>query len=151
MPNLDAANRERIVEIVQKVVKQSDELIGGVLLLHEFIPVLAVTTVEAYLRDVLVYAASIDRTLMARSELASSYPEIWKAASLETLLDELRERAAKSNLRRLRSESTSPSRNKRWFSASNSSRLRRCSTAGRGRSGRKPQRTPAWRTPARHL
>jgi hypothetical protein len=54
MPNLDAANRERIVEIVQKVVKQSDELIGGVLLLHEFIPVLAVTTVEAYLRDVLV-------------------------------------------------------------------------------------------------
>lgn len=79
-----------VQEVVKEVVKQAEKLTGGILLIHELMPVLIVTIVEAYLKDVLIYAAGIDHTLMARAEQTASYKHIANAGSLQELLDELR-------------------------------------------------------------
>jgi hypothetical protein len=81
---------ENLIRTVKEVAKQAKELTGGILLIHELMPVLIVTIVEAYLKDVLIYAAGIDDTLMARAEQTASYKHIAKAGSLQELLDELR-------------------------------------------------------------
>src|SRR5437870_6764330 len=62
----------------------------------EWLPVMIVTTVEAYLMDVLVCAAGIDPTLMKRSEQSISYSELTKASSLDEVRTELRYRWAKN-------------------------------------------------------
>lgn len=64
----------------------------------EWMPVMIVTTVEAYLIDVLAYAASIDPTLMQNSTQSASYAELTTASSLEEVMAELRYRWARNFL-----------------------------------------------------
>jgi hypothetical protein len=59
-----------------------------------------VTMVEAYLVDVLAYAAQHHSTLMERSEQSLSYSELTSAVSLDEALTELRYRWAKNFLDR---------------------------------------------------
>ena len=51
-------------DLIQKLsdtlVKPLQQFTDGLLTVHEWIPVLLVTTVEAYLKDVLIYAAKVD-------------------------------------------------------------------------------------------
>lgn len=90
LPVSSVDKNEKIKRIAQDILEQSNEFTGGILLIHELVPVLTVTTVEAYLKDVLAYAAGIDDTLMASSEQTASYANILSARSLQDLLDELR-------------------------------------------------------------
>jgi len=86
----DADYVAQLQKAVQEAVNQSSELTGGVLAIHELMPVLIVAIVEAYLKDVLVYAAGIDKTLMERTEQTASYQDALAAKNLEELLLEFR-------------------------------------------------------------
>jgi hypothetical protein len=55
-------------DLVKRVASNTSEFAGGVRAILEFLPVLMVAITEAYLKDVLVYAAGMDPTLMERSE-----------------------------------------------------------------------------------
>lgn len=92
-PGVD--QNENLVRIAKEMVEQTSELTEGILTIHELMPVLTVTIVEAYLKDVLIYAAGIDDTLMARAEQTASYKDILSAQSLQELLEELRGKWAK--------------------------------------------------------
>jgi hypothetical protein len=91
-----AAQAEKIRTITEEVLKSVKELTGGVLVTHEMMPVLIVAVVEAYLKDVLIYAAGLDRTLMQRSEQSATYQDTLNAESLEELLLDLRSKWARS-------------------------------------------------------
>ena len=64
--------------------------------MHEMMPVLFVTIVEAYLKDVLIYAAGIEASLMDRTGQILTYPEALSAKSLEEVLIEFRSKGARS-------------------------------------------------------
>jgi len=78
------------------LVKPFHQFTEGFLTAREWIPVLLVTTVEAFLKDVLTYAANVDPALMESSEQSASYSEVIKAQSLEELTEELRTRWARN-------------------------------------------------------
>lgn len=78
--------RQEIADYNKRISANSSGFSVGL----EWMPVLVVTIVEAYLRDVLVYVASIDSTLMKNSEISASYAEMTNASSLEELLQGLR-------------------------------------------------------------
>ena len=81
---------DKIRTIIDELVKQVTNLTGSVLIVHEMMAVLFVTIVEAYLKDVLIYAAGIDASLMDRSEQTLTYREALNTKSLEEVLIEFR-------------------------------------------------------------
>ena len=91
-----AAQAEKIRAITEEVLKHVKELTGGILVTHGMMPVLIVAVVEAYLKDVLIYAAGLDRTLMQRAEQSATYQDTLNAESLEDLLLDLRSKWARS-------------------------------------------------------
>jgi hypothetical protein len=91
-----AAQAEKIRTITEEVLKDVTELTGGVLVIHEMMPVLIVAVVEAYLKDVLIYATGHDRTLMQRSGQSVTYQDTLNVESLEELLLDLRSKWARS-------------------------------------------------------
>jgi len=76
--------------VAEEALKHTSELTGGILTIHELMPVLIVAIVEAYLKDVLVYAAGIDDTLMEHTEQTASYQDALRARNLEDLILEFR-------------------------------------------------------------
>jgi hypothetical protein len=95
----DAMNIVTEIAQVDRVQKISDTLLeplkqftGGLLTAREWIPVLLVTTVEAYLKDLLIYAAKIDAAIMESSRLTVPYAEVVRARSFEELKEELKEK-----------------------------------------------------------
>ena len=81
------------------LLKPSNQFTGGLLTVREWIPVLLVTTVEAYLKDVLIYAASLDPAIMESSEQpppSASYAEVMRAGSFGALTQELRSEWARN-------------------------------------------------------
>src|SRR5260370_14329218 len=86
---------EGLTDIAKRLVSTTSELTAGVLAIHEFLPVLMVALTEAYLKDVLVYAAGIDPTLMERSEQSASYNDVLNATSLADVIEQLRRHSAK--------------------------------------------------------
>jgi hypothetical protein len=87
---------DKIRTVTEELLKQVTNLTGSVLIVHEMIPVLFVTIVEAYLKDVLIYAAGIDASLMDRTGQTLTYPEALNAKSLEEVLIEFRSKRARS-------------------------------------------------------
>jgi hypothetical protein len=81
---------------VKRVLSDMLDALNGVLANHEFLPVLMVAITEAYLKDVLVYAAGIDPTLMERSEQSALYNDLLNATSLEDAKEQLRRKWARS-------------------------------------------------------
>jgi hypothetical protein len=73
------ANVQNLTDIVKRVASNTSELTGGILASHEFLPVLMVAITEAYLKDVLVYAAGMAPTLMERDvkQLRRGGPAAW--------------------------------------------------------------------------
>ena len=63
----------QIVKLLKGLGEAIDELTGGVLVVNEVMPVLFVAVVEAYLKDVLIFAAGIDVSLMERTDQTMSY------------------------------------------------------------------------------
>ena len=61
---------------VDSVIERINAHYSGRKVVMEWLPVMMVTTVEAYLLDVLAYAAGIDPSLMERSEQSVSYAEL---------------------------------------------------------------------------
>jgi hypothetical protein len=82
--------------MVNSVIERMKAHNSGFNMVMEWLPVMMVTTVEAYLLDVLAYAAGIDLSLMERSEQSASYAELNIASSLEEVMTELRYRWAKN-------------------------------------------------------
>ena len=87
---------QSLIDIAKRAVSITSELTGGVLAIHEFLPVLMVAITEAYLKDVLVYAAGMDPTLMERSEQSASYNDVLNATSLADVIEQLRRQWAKT-------------------------------------------------------
>jgi hypothetical protein len=87
---------DKIRAVAEELGKQATDIVGGVLIVHEMMPVLFVTIVEAYLKDVLIYAAGIDASLMDRTGQTLTYPEALNAKSLEEVLIEFRSKRARS-------------------------------------------------------
>jgi hypothetical protein len=90
-----AESTESIVAIIQEAGEVVSKLAGGLVTIHGLMPVLMVTIVEAYLKDVLIYAARMLPTLMEQSEQTASYTDVLSAQSLQEVIDELRGRWAK--------------------------------------------------------
>ncbi len=86
---------ERLKTVVQGVLKLTNDLTGGILVIHELLPILLVAITEAYLKDVLIFAAGIDISLMERLEQTASYQDILNASSLEDLILLFRSRWAR--------------------------------------------------------
>src|SRR5258706_3679598 len=77
------------IELLSKTwLNPSNQFTGGLLTVREWVPVLIVTTVEAYLEDVLIYVAKVDPAIMESSRPPVRYAEVVKARSLEELKDE---------------------------------------------------------------
>jgi hypothetical protein len=62
---------------------------------QQWVPVILVTFTEAYLQDVLAYLASIDSSVMERSEQSAKYTDVLAAESIGSLAGTLRERWAR--------------------------------------------------------
>ena len=82
----ESAQADKIRTLTEEILKHVKELTGGVLAIHEMMPVLFVAVVEAYLKDVLIFAAGIDTTLMERTEQSATYQDALNAKSLEELI-----------------------------------------------------------------
>jgi len=89
-------NIQNLTDIAKRVLSNTSELTGGILASREFLPVLMVAITEAYLKDVLVYAAGMDPTLMERSEQSASYNDFLNATSLADVIEQLRRQWAKT-------------------------------------------------------
>jgi hypothetical protein len=96
----EARNSAEMMDDLGKRI--SDTLVGpvkqftaGWLTVREWIPVLLVTAVEAYLKDVRIYAAKVDPAIMESSEQSASYAEVVRALSIEELTEELQSRWAR--------------------------------------------------------
>lgn len=89
------AQADKIRTSIEKLGKLVTGLTGGVLIMHEMMPVLFVAIVEAYLKDVLIFAAGIDASLMDRTGQTVTYQDALNAKSLEELLIELRSKWAR--------------------------------------------------------
>jgi hypothetical protein len=87
---------EKILTITKEIAKQVTDFAGGVLVIHEMMPVLFVAIVEAYLKDVLIYAAGIDSSLAQRTGQSATYQEALDAKSLEDLKLKLRSKWART-------------------------------------------------------
>ena len=95
-----AEMRDNLLQrLLDTLRKPSDQFIGGFRTVYEWIPVLTVTIVETYLKDVLIYAASMDTSIMESSEQSApsaSYAEVMRAGSVEGLTKELRSQWARN-------------------------------------------------------
>ena len=80
-------------EIVLKPVQQLNE---GLLILNQWIPVLLVTTVEAYLKDVRIFEAKINPAIMESSDQSVTYGEVVRSLSINDLAEELQSRWARN-------------------------------------------------------
>jgi hypothetical protein len=87
---------DKMRTLAEELGKQVTDYTGGVLIVHEMMPVLFVTIVEAYLKDVLIYAAGIDASLMDRTGQTLTYQDALNAKSLEEVLMEFRSKRARS-------------------------------------------------------
>jgi hypothetical protein len=100
----DAGNTEEIrSNLIQKLsdtlCKPIQQFTDGFLTVREWIPVLTVTIVETYLKEVLIYAASMDTSIMESSEQpapSASHAEVMRAGSVEGLTKELRSQWARN-------------------------------------------------------
>jgi hypothetical protein len=99
----EARNSEEMInDLVQKLsdtlLRPVKQFMGGFLTVREWIPVLLVTTVEAYLKDVFIYAAKVDPAIMESSRRIVTYEEVIRARSLEELKERLPARWARNFL-----------------------------------------------------
>jgi len=98
----DLSDRGKSAEMPGRVQRISDILLepfkqfmDGFLTVREWIPVLLVTTVEAYLKDVLIYQAKVDPAIMESTGQTASYGEVVRARSIGELTEELQSRWAR--------------------------------------------------------
>jgi len=83
---------KRLSDILGEPVKQ---FTGGLLTIHLWIPVILVTTVEAYLKDVNIFAAKVDPAIMESSEQSVKYAEVVRSRSIGELTEEMQARWAR--------------------------------------------------------
>ena len=73
---------EKLTDIFIAPVKNFTE---GLLTLNQLIPVILVTIVEAYLKDVRIYEAQINPKVMEFSEQSVTYADVKRAESIDEL------------------------------------------------------------------
>jgi hypothetical protein len=82
------------------IVKPVAEFADGLLAIRQWIPVMLVTIVEEYLKDVHIFAAQSDPEIMEKSEQTASYADVTNSLSIEDLKQEMQARWAKNVLDR---------------------------------------------------
>ncbi len=85
----------RVQRISDILLEPLEQFTGGLVTILEWIPVILVTMVEAYLKDVLIYQAKVDPAIMESTGQTASYAEVVSARSLEELTEELQSRWAR--------------------------------------------------------
>jgi hypothetical protein len=83
---------KKLSNILEEPVKQ---FTSGLLTIHLWIPVILVTIVEAYLKDVNIFAAKVDPAIMESSEQSVTYAEVVRSQSIEELTEEMQSRWAR--------------------------------------------------------
>jgi hypothetical protein len=71
------------------------EYTEGYLTVSIWTPVILVTTIEAYLKDVRMFEAKVNPDIMEKSEQSVSYMDVMEAVSIEELTEEMRSRWAR--------------------------------------------------------
>lgn len=92
----DEYYKDRAQWEMDNLVKPVQQFTDGLTAIFHWIPVIMVTTVEAYLQDVLIYAAKVDPAMMESSKQSASYAQVRQAQSLEELTEELQYRWARN-------------------------------------------------------
>ncbi len=82
--------KERVAAIGENISELQTEMVEGINVISEWTPVIIVTIAETYLKDVLTYAARIDKAIMQSSESTVFGNDVLNASSLEELADEIR-------------------------------------------------------------
>jgi hypothetical protein len=83
-------------QISDIVLKPLTQFTGGLLTIRQWIPVVLVTTVEAYLKDVRMFEARVNPTIMESSEQSAKYAEVVRSRSIEMLTEEMQSRWARN-------------------------------------------------------
>ena len=91
----ESAEMAARVKKLSDILEPLNQFTGGLVTIYQWIPVILVTTVEAYLKDVLIFAATMDSAIMESTGQTASYAEVVRARSIEELTAELRSRWAR--------------------------------------------------------
>ena len=87
------------IQLVQQIsdllLGPIDEFTRGVLTSHIWTPVILVSIVEAYLKDVRIFEAKVNPEIMDASEQSVSYADVMEAHSIEELTEEMQSRWAR--------------------------------------------------------
>ena len=96
--NSSAETKRRGAELSRQLsnvaLEPLEEFASGFSTLRQWIPVILVTTVEAYLKDVRMFEAKVNPAIMQSSEQAVTYGEVLRARSTEDLAEEMQSRWA---------------------------------------------------------
>jgi len=91
--------RQRAEEMAKKVSDILGEpfkrFTGGLLTMLQWIPVMLVTTVEAYLNDVRIFEAKVNPSIMESSEQSVTFAEVVRSRSVGELTEEMQSRWAR--------------------------------------------------------
>src|ERR1044072_1217044 len=90
------SRKHEIVERIKTSVAGLSEFTNGLLEVLRWIPVILVTTVEAYLKDIRMFEAQINPGVMKLSQQSVSYEEVISAESINNLAEEMQARWARN-------------------------------------------------------
>lgn len=87
-------------EIMGKIksvfIEPAHEFAEGLLAINQWLPVILVTIVEAYLKDVRIFEAKINPEVMKSSDQSITYADVVRAESIDDLTDEMQSRWARN-------------------------------------------------------
>lgn len=89
--------RREIVEKIESVfIEPSQEFTEGLLAINQWLPVILVTIVEAYLKDVRIFEAKVNPAVMDSSGQSVTYADVVRAQSIGDLTDEMQSKWARN-------------------------------------------------------
>ena len=89
-------NRAEVVHQISDIlIEPAAHFIDGLSTVRQWIPVILVTTVEAYLKDVRMYEARANPTIMESSEQSVTYADVVRSQSIGELTEEMQSRWAR--------------------------------------------------------
>jgi hypothetical protein len=92
-----ALERGKIVESIKNVfTKPAHEFTEGLLVINQWLPVILVTIVEAYLKEVRIFEARVNPAAMGSSDQSVTYADVMRAESISDLTAEMQSKWARN-------------------------------------------------------
>jgi hypothetical protein len=89
--------RREIVERMKSVlIEPAHEFTEGLLTINQWVPVILVTIVEAYLKEVRIFEAKINPAVMDSSDQSVTYADVVRAQSIGDLTEEMQSKWARN-------------------------------------------------------